>query len=52
MVLVAAPEAIKALEASHSDVKLYTASIDDNFDKYGYIVPSLADTGDKIFGTK
>ena len=52
LVLVAAPEGIKALEAAHPDVELYTASIDDHLDVHGYIVPGLGDAGDKIFGTK
>ncbi|HGJ5872433.1 uracil phosphoribosyltransferase [Arsenophonus apicola] len=52
LVLVAAPEGIKALEAAHPDVELYTAAIDDHLDEHGYIVPGLGDAGDKIFGTK
>lgn len=52
LVLVAAPEGIKELEAAHLDVELYTASIDDHLDEHGYIVPGLGDAGDKIFGTK
>ncbi|RXK34516.1 uracil phosphoribosyltransferase [Arsenophonus endosymbiont of Bemisia tabaci Asia II 3] len=52
LVLVAAPEGIKALEAAHPDVELYTASIDVHLDEHGYIVPGLGDAGDKIFGTK
>ena len=52
LVLVAAPEGIKALEAAHPDVELYTASIDEYLNEEGYIVPGLGDAGDKIFGTK
>ncbi|WP_420067916.1 uracil phosphoribosyltransferase [Actinobacillus pleuropneumoniae] len=52
LVLVAAPEGIKALEAAHPDVELYTASIDSHLNEHGYIVPGLGDAGDKIFGTK
>lgn len=52
LVLVAAPEGIKALEAVHPDVELYTASIDERLNEDGYIVPGLGDAGDKIFGTK
>jgi len=52
LVLVAAPEGIKALEAAHPDVELYTASIYNHLDDHGYIVPGLGDAGDKIFGTK
>ncbi|MCK3657763.1 uracil phosphoribosyltransferase [Pasteurellaceae bacterium Pebbles2] len=52
LVLVAAPEGVKALEAAHPDIELYTASIDDHLNEHGYIIPGLGDAGDKIFGTK
>ncbi|QSX32206.1 uracil phosphoribosyltransferase [Shewanella avicenniae] len=52
LVLVAAPEGIKALEAAHPDVELYCASVDRCLNEHGYILPGLGDAGDKIFGTK
>ena len=52
LILVAAPEGLKALEATHPDIEVYTASIDDHLNENGYIVPGLGDAGDKIFGTK
>lgn len=52
LVLVAAPEGIKALEAAHPDIELYTASVDSHLNEHGYIIPGLGDAGDKIFGTK
>lgn len=52
LVLVAAPEGIRALENAHADVELYTAAIDQGLNEYGYIIPGLGDAGDKIFGTK
>ena len=52
LVLVAAPEGIKALEAAHPDIELYTAAIDKCLNEKGYILPGLGDAGDKIFGTK
>ncbi|MDU8924556.1 uracil phosphoribosyltransferase [Pasteurellaceae bacterium LIM206] len=52
LVLVAAPEGIKALEAAHPDIEVYTASIDSHLNENGYIIPGLGDAGDKIFGTK
>lgn len=51
LVLVAAPEGIAALEKTHPDVIIYTASIDSHLNEKGYIVPGLGDAGDKIFGT-
>ena len=50
--LVAAPEGLRALEARHPDVEVYTASIDERLNEVGYILPGLGDAGDKIFGTK
>ncbi|GGP50478.1 MULTISPECIES: uracil phosphoribosyltransferase [Shewanella] len=52
LVLVAAPEGIKALEEAHPDIELYTAAIDECLNEQGYILPGLGDAGDKIFGTK
>ncbi|WP_286238677.1 uracil phosphoribosyltransferase [Neptuniibacter halophilus] len=52
LVLVAAPEGIKAVQEAHPDVDLYTASIDSHLNEQGYIIPGLGDAGDKIFGTK
>ena len=52
LVLVAAPEGLKALEEAHPDIELYTASIYERLDDKVYIVPGLGDAGDKIFGTK
>ncbi|NYT66349.1 uracil phosphoribosyltransferase [Alcaligenaceae bacterium] len=52
LVLVAAPEGIKAVHDAHPDVDIYTASIDSHLDEHGYIVPGLGDAGDRIFGTR
>ncbi|MFC3680908.1 uracil phosphoribosyltransferase [Bacterioplanoides pacificum] len=52
LVLVAAPEGIKAVQQAHPDVDIYTASVDDHLNENGYIIPGLGDAGDKIFGTE
>jgi uracil phosphoribosyltransferase len=52
LVLVAAPEGVKALTLAHPDVRCWTASIDSHLNEAGYIIPGLGDAGDKIFGTK
>jgi len=52
LVLVAAPEGIRALEAAHPEVRCWTAAIDSHLNEIGYIIPGLGDAGDKIFGTK
>lgn len=51
MVLVAAPEGVKATLDAHPDVEIFTASLDSHLNDHGYIVPGLGDAGDKIFGT-
>jgi uracil phosphoribosyltransferase len=52
LVLVAAPEGVRALAAAHPDVRCWTAAIDSHLNELGYIIPGLGDAGDKIFGTK
>jgi len=52
LVLVAAPEGVKAVNEAHPDVELYTAAVDSHLNENGYIIPGLGDAGDKIFGTK
>jgi uracil phosphoribosyltransferase len=50
--LLAAPEGLKALQAAHPDVPIYTAAIDRELNDHGYILPGLGDAGDRLFGTK
>ena len=50
--LVAAPEGLRRIEATHPDIEIYTAAIDQRLNEQGYILPGLGDAGDKIFGTK
>ena len=52
LVMVAAPEGIRALDAAHPDVRCWTAAVDSHLNEHGYIIPGLGDAGDKIFGTK
>jgi uracil phosphoribosyltransferase len=50
--LLAAPEGVKAFNAAHPDVELYTAAVDRQLNDHGYILPGLGDAGDRIYGTK
>lgn len=50
--ILAAPDGVKAVQAAHSDVDIYTAAYDKCLNDHGYIVPGLGDAGDRIFGTK
>ena len=52
LVLVAAPEGIRALEAAHPGVRCWTAAVDSHLNEAGYIIPGLGDAGDRIFGTR
>lgn len=52
MCIVAAPEGLNSFEKFHSDVIVYTASIDEKLNDRGYILPGLGDAGDRLYGTK
>ncbi|MCB1568054.1 MAG: uracil phosphoribosyltransferase, partial [Xanthomonadales bacterium] len=45
--LVCAPEGLRAVEAAHPDIEIYTAAIDDRLNERGYILPGLGDAGDR-----
>ena len=51
MCLVAAPEGVKAVQAAHPDIDIFTAALDEKLNEHAYIVPGLGDAGDRIFGT-
>jgi uracil phosphoribosyltransferase len=50
--LLTCPEGIRVFHATHPDVPIYTAAIDDRLNDKSYIVPGLGDAGDRLFGTK
>lgn len=50
--IIAAPEGIRKMQETYPDVQIYCASVDNNLNEKGYIVPGLGDAGDRIFGTK
>ncbi|HEX9268427.1 MAG TPA: uracil phosphoribosyltransferase [Candidatus Limnocylindria bacterium] len=49
--LIAAPEGVRALNASHPRVPIHVAALDERLNDRGYIVPGLGDAGDRQFGT-
>lgn len=51
MGIVAAPQGLKTLSETHTDVDIYIASLDEGLNDAGYIVPGLGDAGDRIYGT-
>ncbi len=52
MCLLTVPEGLQVFHATHPDVPVYTASIDERLNEKSYIVPGLGDAGDRMFGTK
>ena len=52
MCLVVAEPGIRAVEAVHPDVHIYTVGYDKELNENGYITPGLGDAGDRLFGTK
>jgi uracil phosphoribosyltransferase len=49
--LVAAPEGIARVQKSYPKLPIFTAAIDRQLNKIGYILPGLGDAGDRLFGT-
>ena len=49
--LIASPEGVKRLTSDHPDVPIYTAALDRELNKNGYILPGLGDAGDRTLGT-
>ena len=52
MCIIAAPEGVKLMQETHTDVDVYIGALDDHLNEDCYIVPGLGDAGDRIFGTK
>lgn len=52
LVLVAAPEGLRAVLESDPRVRVFTCAIDERLNEAAYIVPGLGDAGDRIFGTR
>ncbi len=49
--LLAAPEGIAHLAATHPHARIVTCAIDERLNEHGYIVPGLGDAGDRMFGS-
>ncbi len=49
--VVAAPEGVERLLASHPDVLIVTAALDRGLNDRKYILPGLGDFGDRLYGT-
>ena len=51
VVLIAAPEGVKAVLDADPEVRIYTCALDEGLNEDDYIVPGLGDAGDRIFET-
>ena len=49
--IVAAPEGVKAVEAAHPGVQIYTPAVDRELNAQKFILPGLGDFGDRLYGT-
>ncbi len=49
--VVAAPPALQILNEHYPGLVIYTATIDEQLDDRGFIIPGLGDAGDRAFGT-
>lgn len=50
--IVAAPPALQKIGTQYPDLQIYTATIDEQVNDRGFIVPGLGDAGDRAFGTQ
>ena len=51
MSVISSKYGVEVLKKHHSDIKVFTAVIDEKLNDNGYIVPGLGDAGDRMFGT-
>ncbi len=49
--VVTAPPALQKLNQSFPEIVIFAATIDEEVNEKGYIVPGLGDAGDRTFGT-
>jgi uracil phosphoribosyltransferase len=49
--LVAAPEGVARVRKSYKTLPIFTAAVDRQLNRVGYILPGLGDAGDRLFGT-
>jgi uracil phosphoribosyltransferase len=49
--LIGSPEGIHLVHATHPEVPIHLAAIDERLNEIGYILPGLGDAGDRQYGT-
>lgn len=48
--IISAKQGIEKIFKNHGEVEIYTCSVDEKLNEYGYIIPGLGDVGDICFG--
>ncbi len=51
MSVLCAKAGVKKVQETHPDIPIFTAAVDAQLNKAGYIVPGLGDAGDRLFAT-
>jgi uracil phosphoribosyltransferase len=51
LTLLASRQGVRRVHEAHPGVTIYTAAVDAQLNKSGYIVPGLGDAGDRLFAT-
>lgn len=51
LVVVAAPEGIRAVQRAWPSVAIFTAAVDRELNAHKFILPGLGDFGDRLYGT-
>jgi uracil phosphoribosyltransferase len=49
--IIAAPEGVAAVSTEFPSVRIFTASLDERLNEFGFIVPGLGDAGDRLCDT-
>ena len=52
LVVVAAPEGIRAVQAVWPGIAIFTAAVDRELNPRKFILPGLGDFGDRLYGTE
>ena len=51
MTVLCSKTGVKKVQEAHPEVPIFTAAVDAQLNKAGYIVPGLGDAGDRLFAT-
>ena len=49
--IISCPEGVEAIQSQHSNISIYTATLDRELNDKKYILPGLGDFGDRLYNT-